>query len=55
MFAVVAVILFALALICHVAGGSLVQYVADFELGGLIALALHLVWGTAVPWRRPPQ
>jgi hypothetical protein len=54
MWAIIAVILFALALVFHLAGGSVAQYVLDFELGGLIALALHMVWGVAVPWRRPP-
>jgi hypothetical protein len=54
MWAVVAVILFALALGCHLIGGSAAQYVLDFELGGLIALALQMVWGVAIPWRRPP-
>jgi hypothetical protein len=54
MWAVVAVILFAVALLLHVVGGSATQYVLDFEIGGFIALALHMVWGIAIPWRRPP-
>jgi hypothetical protein len=53
MWAIVAVILFALALLLHVIGGHAAQYVTDFALGGLIALALHMVWGVAIPWRRP--
>lgn len=51
MFAVIAVILFAVALILHLTGAP--ALVLTLTLGGLIALALHLVpWG-AVPWKRP--
>jgi hypothetical protein len=54
MWAILAVILFALSLVFHLAAGSVAKYVLDFELGGLIALSLHFVWAVAVPWRRPP-
>ena len=50
MFAVAAVIAFILALIFHLAGGSVDQYVIDAELFGFIFLAIHLVWGV-YPWR----
>lgn len=50
MFAIFAVILFSVALILHLTGAP--ALVLTLTLGGLIALALHLVpWG-AVPWKR---
>jgi hypothetical protein len=53
MFAILAIIAFALALVFHLAGGSVAQYVLDAELAGLICVACHLCgWWQAVPWRR---
>jgi hypothetical protein len=46
MWAVLAIIAFAIALICHLAGGSVAQYVLDAELAGFICLAVHLL----APW-----
>jgi hypothetical protein len=42
MFAILAVVGFALALVFHLAGGSVAQYVLTAELSAFIALALHL-------------
>jgi hypothetical protein len=53
MWAVIAVIAFVVALILHLAGGSVAKYVLDAELIGFICLAIHLVWGV-YPWRRTP-
>lgn len=50
MWAVIAIIAFAVALILHIAGA--VKYVTDLELIGFICLAIHLIWGV-YPWRRP--
>lgn len=50
MFAVLALIAFAFALIFHLAGGNVAQYVLDAELAGFICLAAHFVWGV-YPWR----
>jgi hypothetical protein len=52
MFAVLAVIAFAIALIMHLAGGADAKYVLDAELAGFICLSVHLLWGV-YPWRRP--
>lgn len=46
MWAILAVIALALALVFHLAGGSVAQYVLDAELAGFICLAVHLV----APW-----
>jgi hypothetical protein len=51
MWAVLAVIAFALSLIFHLAGGNVAQYVLDAELAGLICLAAHFAW-SAQPWKR---
>ncbi len=53
MFAVLAIVAFILALIFHIAGGSVAKYVLDAELLGFVFLAIHLVWGV-YPWRRAP-
>lgn len=55
MFAVLAVIAFAIGLILNVAGGSAgtASHVDDAVIIGLICLAAHLLWGV-YPWRRPP-
>ena len=50
MFAVIAIIAFALALVFHLAGGSVAQYVVTAEIAGFICVAVHLVWGV-YPWR----
>lgn len=56
MFAVLAVISFALALILHLVGHGAAKYVIDFELAGFILVAAHLAFGWGVPWtrRQPP-
>lgn len=51
MFAVLAVISFALALVFHLAGGNVAKYVIDAELIGFTCLAAHMVWAV-YPWRR---
>lgn len=55
MFAVLAAIAFAVALILHLVGGSAGTHVLDFELAGLLCIALHLIFGTigAITFRRP--
>lgn len=53
MFAIAAAILFAVALILHLVGGH-AGLVLDFELGGLLAVALHLAFAVALPWARRP-
>lgn len=50
MFAVLAVIGFALALILHIVGGH-VALVWDFGFAGLICVAAHLVYAWT-PWVR---
>lgn len=52
MFAIGAIIAFAVALILHLVGGHAGKYVIDFELIGLILIAAHLLWGWT-PWVRP--
>jgi hypothetical protein len=52
MFALAAVVCFALALILHLLGGH-AGLVTDFALAGLLAVALHLVFALPLPWRRP--
>ena len=57
MLAVVAVIAFAIALILHLVGGGAAKYILDFELLGLIFVALDLAFGGRVyGWtrRQPP-
>ena len=51
-FAVLAVLAFAIALILNVVGGHAGKYVLDFELAGLILFAAHFVWGGWRPWDR---
>ena len=53
MFAIIAVLAFAISLILNVVGGHSAKYVLDFELAGLICVAAHLVWGGWRPWERP--
>ena len=50
MAAIIAIIAFVVALIFHIAGGSVLRYYVDAELTGFIFLTLHLVWGY-YPWR----
>lgn len=52
MFGIAAVICFAIALILHLIGGH-AGLVLDFTLGGLLALAVHLLYDWR-PWGRPP-
>jgi hypothetical protein len=54
MWAVLAIIAFAVALIFHLAGGSVARYVLDAELAGFTCLALHMAYPLAVPARRTP-
>lgn len=54
MWAVLAVIAFFLALIFHIAAGSVLGYWVDAELIGFICLALHFTFGWPLPWRRTP-
>jgi hypothetical protein len=55
MFAVAAAVLFAVALVLHLVGGSAGAHVTDFELAGLLCVALHLCFGTtgSLTFRRP--
>ena len=48
MFALIALICFILALF-HVSLGSI-----DLVVLGFCFVALHLLWGIALPWRRGP-
>lgn len=50
MFALAAVIAFAIAFILHRLHAG---YVTDAELLGFLFVALHLLWPVH-PWRRPP-
>lgn len=52
MAAVLAVIAFALALLLHLIGHGVAKLVLDFELAGLLLLAVHLAFGWALPWAR---
>ena len=52
MFAVIAVVAFAVALILHLTGGH-AALVLDFTLAGLVCVAVHLAFAVAVPWKRP--
>ena len=51
MFGIAAVVLFAVALILHIAGDN--KLIEDLVLGGFLALALHLLGLWPSPWRRP--
>lgn len=55
MWAVLATIAFILALIFHIAGGSVAQYFWDALVLGFVFLSLHLwvPWGPW-PWRGGP-
>jgi hypothetical protein len=52
MFAVLAIIAFVIALIFHLAGGSVATYVLAAELIGLICVACHLAFGIGWSWAR---
>jgi hypothetical protein len=53
LWAVIAAVCFTLALILHLVGGGAGKYVIDFELAGLILVAVSLAcWGIAGPWVR---
>jgi hypothetical protein len=54
-FAVLAVIAFAIALILNIAGGKAgtAAHVTDAEIIGFICIAAHLLWGV-YPWRHTP-
>jgi hypothetical protein len=58
MFAVLAVIAFAVAFLLHVATGP-AKYVTDAEILGWLCIAAHLAFLVPLPWRRtapvPPQ
>lgn len=49
MFAILAVVAFAIALILHLLAGPYGSLVTTFMLAGLICVALHLATGAAVP------
>jgi hypothetical protein len=51
MFAIAAVIAFAVAFILHVFGHGDGKIVTDAVILGLLFVAAHLVWGI-YPWRR---
>jgi hypothetical protein len=51
MFAILAIIAFAVAFILHVAGVG--KYVSDAEILGWLCIAAHLVWAVW-PFRRTP-
>lgn len=53
MFAILAAIAFAIALILNLVGGHAGKFVLDFALAGGICVACHLVWGGWRPWERP--
>jgi hypothetical protein len=48
MFAILAVIAFAIAFILHVAGSG--RFVVDAEILGWLCIAAHLAWAV-YPWR----
>jgi len=52
MFAVLAVIAFAVALILHLIGHGTAAIVTDLVLAGFILVSLHLALGWAPPWAR---
>jgi hypothetical protein len=54
MFAIIAAILFAMALLCQLVTGIPHALVTDFALGGFLAVALHLASAGPFtwPWRR---
>jgi len=49
MFAILAALGFAIALILHLLAGPYGSLVTSFALGGLLCVALHLATGAAVP------
>lgn len=49
MFGIAAVVVFAIALILHLLGGHASQ-ATDFELGGFLALSIHLLYDWR-PWK----
>lgn len=55
MFALLAVIAFAIALILKLAAVAVAEAVAIAVIAGLLCVALHLAFGWPAPWaRRPP-
>jgi hypothetical protein len=50
MFAILAVIAFAIALILNITNGS-AAHAGDAVIIGLICVAAHMIWGYA-PWHR---
>ena len=53
MFAILAVLAFALALILHLLTGPYASLAVTFELGGLLCVALHLLCGNVITIRKP--
>ena len=51
-FAGLAILAFAIALIFHLAGGSVATYVITAELAGLICVAVHLAVNSDWSWAR---
>jgi len=52
-FAIGAVLAFAIALLLNLIGGKSGSYWLDFALAGGLLVAAHLVWGGWRPWERP--
>lgn len=49
-FGIASVVCFAIALVLHLIGGTHGGVVTDFELGGLLALSIHLLYDWR-PWK----
>ena len=55
LWAVIAAVLFVIALLLHIVGGNSGKYVEDFWLAGFIFMAISLAcWGLSSPWVRGP-
>jgi len=54
LFAVLAVVAFAIAFILRVVAHNDARIVTDALILGFLLIAAHLAWGVSVPWRRPP-
>jgi hypothetical protein len=57
LFAVLAVVAFAIAFILHTVAHNDARIVTDAEILGFLFIAAHLAWGMGIalaPWRRQP-
>lgn len=53
LWAVIAAVLFVIALLLHIVGSGAAKYVEDFALAGLVFVAISLAcWGLSGPWTR---